>query len=193
MKTLAEILRDADPLGDEPGRTAEQRRRDRERVLTFHDVASKRPRARRAMIAVVAVALVAIVTGYWSVTAAVRFEVRLAEENPASGLRETLVSGTRKIYLQQRAIVTNGDIAEAEVVPGDTATTFNVSIRFTVDGAARMLRATQNHVGRPVAILLDGNVVMAPTVRTPISGAAMITGNYARSDAERIVAGIIGR
>jgi len=92
-----------------------------------------------------------------------------------------------------RAVVTNSDIAEAEVVPGNTASTFNVSIRFTPDGAARMLRATQGHLGRPVAILLDGEVVMAPVVKSPISNAAMITGNYTRAEAERIVNGIIGR
>jgi preprotein translocase subunit SecD len=193
MTTLQTLLRDADPLADEPGRTAEDRRRDRQRVLTFEHVARKRPRARRAMMAIAAVALAALVTGYWSVTAAVRFEVRLAEDNPANGLREILVSGSRRIYLQQRAVVTNSDIAQAEVVPGNTASTFNVSIRFTPDGAARMLRATQGHLGRPVAILLDGEVVMAPVVKSPISNAAMITGNYTRAEAERIVNGIIGR
>jgi preprotein translocase subunit SecD len=145
------------------------------------------------MMAVAAVALAALVTGYWSVTAAVRFEVRLAEDNPANGLREILVSGSRRIYLQQRAVVTNSDIAQAEVVPGNTASTFNVSIRFTPDGAARMLRATQGHLGRPVAILLDGEVVMAPVVKSPISNAAVITGNYTKAEAERIVNGIIGR
>jgi hypothetical protein len=193
MTTLQQLLREADPLGYEPGRTAEQRRRDRQRVLTFEPVPRTRPRARRVMIGVAAMALVAIVTGYWSVTAAVRFEVRLAEESPASGLREAPISGTRKIYLQQRAVVTNSDIAQAEVVQGNTASTFNISIRFTPDGAARMLRATQGHLGRPVAILLDGNIVMAPTVRTPISSAATITGDYTRAQAERIVAGIVGR
>ena len=60
-------------------------------------------------------------------------------------------------------------------------------------GAARMLRATQGHIGRPVAILLDGDVVMAPVVKSPISASAMITGDYSRAEAERIVNGIVGR
>ena len=56
-----------------------------------------------------------------------------------------------------------------------------------------MLTATQGHLDRPVAILLDGDVVMAPVVKSPISGSAMITGNYTRAEAERIVTGIVGR
>jgi preprotein translocase subunit SecD len=191
MKTLAEILRDADPLGCEPGRTAEQRRRDRQRILTSAHLAQKPPR-RIAMMAVAAVALVAIATGYWSVTAAVRFEVRLAEENPASGLRPIVVSATRTIYLQQRAVATNSDVAGAELIPG-SAGTFNISITFTEDGAAKMRRATEGHIGRPVAILIDGDVVMAPVVKSPISRSAVITGNYTKAEAERIVSGIVGR
>lgn len=191
MKTLAEVLRDADPLGYEPGRTAEQRRRDRQRILTSAHVAEKPPR-RIAMMAVAAVALGAIATGYWSVTAAVRFEVRLAEEIPASGLRQTVVSGNRTIYLQQRAVATNSDVATAELIPGSVGS-FNVSITFTEDGAAKMRRATEGHIGRPVAILIDGDVVMAPVVKSPISGSAVISGNFTKAEAERIVSGIVGR
>ena len=193
MTNLWDVLREADPLGYEPDRTPDERRRSRQRVLASAPVAQKPQRSRIAIVGAAAVVLVAIATGYWSVTAAMRFEVRLAEDNPANGLREAPVSGTRKIYLQQRAVVTNSDIARAEVVQGATASTFNVSITLTADGAARMLRATQGHIGRPVAILLDGDVVMAPVVRSPISGSAMITGDYTRADAERIVSGIVGR
>ena len=191
MRQLQDVLRNADPIGYEPDRTAEERRLSRQRVLASAGVAQKPQRSRIAIAGAVAIALVAIATGYWSVAAAMRFEVRLAEDNPVNGLRETPVSGTRKIYLQQRAVVTNSDIAKAEVVQGATASTFNVSITFTADGAARMLRATQGHIGRPLAILLDGDVVMAPVVKSPISSAAMITGNYTRAEAERIVAGIV--
>ena len=191
MKTLAEVLRDADPLGYEPGRTTEQRRRDRQRILTSAHLAQN-PSRRVAVMAVAAVALVAIATGYWSVTAAVRFEVRLAEAIPASGLRQTVISGNRTIYLQQRAVATNSDVASAELVQGSPGT-FNVSITFTEDGAAKMRRATEGHIGRPVAILIDGDVVMAPVVKSPISGSAVITGNFTKAEAERIVGGIVGR
>ena len=40
---------------------------------------------------------------------------------------------------------------------------------FTAEGARKMREATASHVGRPMAILIDGEVVMAPTLRDPIS------------------------
>ena len=70
------------------------------------------------MVAVVALALIGVAGGsrYWprvavDVVAAVRFEVRLAEENPAPDLREAVVSGSaRRIYLHQETIVANTDM-----------------------------------------------------------------------------------
>ena len=68
--------------------------------------------------------------------------------------------------------------------------TFNVTVLFNADGAQNMLRATSSHNGRPIAILLDDRVVMAPIVRSAIRGSAVITGNYTKSEAERIVQGL---
>ena len=99
-----------------------------------------------------------------------------------SGLREAVISGSgRKIYLHPETVVTNSDIAQAEVIQGDGASTFNVSVTFNAGGAAKMLRASQNHIGRPLAILLDGEVVMAPVVRSAVSTSAMISGRYHES------------
>jgi len=55
-----------------------------------------------------------------------------------------------------------------------------------------MRRATMSHLGKPVAILIDGNVVIAPTIKSAIGTAAIITGDYTQADAQRIAAGMIG-
>jgi preprotein translocase subunit SecD len=125
------------------------------------------------------------------VQAAVRFEVRLAEERPAPGLRAAKVaySGST-IYLHDEPIVTNSDIAAAQVVPGNGPSQYRVSVEFTASGAEKMRATTANHVGKPVAILLDGQVVMAPVVRAPIGASALITGNFTRERAEGIANGI---
>jgi len=159
------------------------------------------PQRRVALATIVALAISGIVLTavYWSrtavnVVAAVRFEVRLAEEMPSPGLREALVVGTnRKIYLHSEPVVANSDIAQAQVVQGDSASTFGVSLTFNAEGAAKMLRATQSHLGRPLAILVDGEVVITPVLRSPITTSAIISGNFTRSEAERIVGGILGR
>jgi preprotein translocase subunit SecD len=133
----------------------------------------------------------------WSVfvgdlqAAAVRFEVRLGEDSPAPGLREAKVSGSdRLVYLHDEVIVTNGDIAVARVVPGPGLSEYSVGIEFKASGAEKMRAATGSHIGKLLAILLDGQVVMAPVLRSPISASARITGNFTRPQAERIVNGI---
>src|SRR5258706_15456640 len=181
MKTLPELLRDADPLSYEPRRSAQERRLSRQGVLDSPCAVEERPRRRIVILAAVALTLIGVAAGsrYWSrvavdVVAAVRFEVRLAEETPASGLREVVIPGAgRRIYLHQEAVVTNGDIAQAQVIQVDSLSTFNVSVTFTSDGAAKIFRASQSHIGKPLAILIDGEVVMAPVVRAPITTSAI--------------------
>jgi preprotein translocase subunit SecD len=79
------------------------------------------------------------------------------------------------------------------VIPGDAASTFSVTVTSNADAAAKMLRATQSHMGRPLAILIDGEVMIAPVVRSPITMSAIISGSFTRAEAERIAAGILGR
>lgn len=53
-----------------------------------------------------------------------------------------------------------------------------------------MRRATANHIGRPVASLIDGAVVAAPLLKARISESAVISGAFSRAEAERIADGI---
>jgi hypothetical protein len=153
---------------------------------------------RAAMVTVTAfvVALAAVGAYVWSgggatLQAAVRFEVRLAEEQPAPGLVRAPITGTdRVIYLHTDIVVTNGDISQSRVVPGNGPDRFWVGVEFFPAGAQKMRRATANHVGRPLAILIDGDVVLAPVLRSPIGESAVISGDYTRAEAERIANGI---
>ena len=112
---------------------------------------------------------------------------------PRPGCAQWRSPGDRTIYLHPETVVTNSDIAHAEVVQVDATPAFSVAMRFTTEGATKMRRATEGHIGRPLAILLDGVVVMAPVIRSPVDTEASITGTYTRPEAEKIVAGIIGR
>jgi len=123
--------------------------------------------------------------------AAVRFEIRLAEDTSMPGLRQEKSSRSdRSIYLHDEAVVRNNDIAAARVVQGNGPSQYWVSVDFTPQGAAKMRSATTNHIGRPIAILLDGHVAAAPVLRTPIAESAVISGDFTRAEAERIVKGI---
>jgi len=203
MNTVGDLLRDADPVAHE-AEIAAERVRARDAVVA----AATRPEARSfprrrvvAAAAVVAAMVVAAAAGsrLWPANAtlhaaAVRFEVRLAEATPTLALQPVRVAGSNQtVYLHQDAVVTNDDIAAARVVPGSGPSQFHVAVRFTPDGAEKMRAATAAHVGRPIALMIDGQVVMAPTVRSPISTDAVVTGDFTQAEAERIAAGMLVR
>jgi len=143
-----------------------------------------------ALVGVMALGYGIWVRGTIPLLAAVRFEVRLAEDKPIQGLVVAQVPDSgRVIYLHPEIVVSNDDIAQSWVSQ-DGSDRFNVAIQLLPSGADRMRQATAMHVGRPVAILIDGRVVMAPVVRSPISDSAVITGNFTRAEAERITDGM---
>ncbi|NLT65757.1 MAG: hypothetical protein GXX84_04055 [Acidobacteria bacterium] len=132
---------------------------------------------------------------YWSplinnVQAALRFEVRLVEENPAPGLKAAKLEHGGVVYVHEEVVVTNSDIAKAEVVPRPGEGDFMVSVTFTPEGARKMHAATERNIGKRMAILIDGVIVAAPVIRGTLSEAAVVEGKLTKQEAERIVAGI---
>lgn len=201
MKNLSDLLRQADPLQDDSQRLDKVRNEMRRTVVAAASMARPLPgRAvpRRFILAAAAATLVALtIAGVLggsgdraALQAAVRFEVRLAETEPVPGLVVARLGDSgRVIYLHPEMIVTNDDIAQSWVRQ-DGPDRFGVSVELLEAGAQRMREATANHLGRPVAIMIDGVVVSAPIVRSEISNSAMITGDFTQSEAERIVEGI---
>jgi preprotein translocase subunit SecD len=125
--------------------------------------------------------------------AAVRFEVRLAEDQSAPGLRAARVgTSSRTVYVHPEIVVTNDDIERSSVIGGNAPSQFWIDVRLNAAGAEKMRQATANHLGKPIAILINGDVVTAPTLKSPIGAAAVISGDYTQADAQRIAAGMIG-
>ena|ERR1700719_47339 len=202
MKTIRELLRDGDPLQDEAALPVLERDSRRQAVLV---VSSSREwpnfhsGSRIALFAIVVTTLIvisALGSRIWlpfvgDVQGAVRFEVRLTEYGSAPGLRKAKVSDSGKtVYLHSEVIVDNGDIATARIIPGSNPSQYAVELKFNGSGTEKISKASGNHIGRPMAITLNGQVVMAPTVRSPIGDSAVVTGNFTRAEAERIVNGI---
>jgi preprotein translocase subunit SecD len=204
MSALTDILRDADPLRDEPAWDAHAHRARRSAIVAAAARRAPARPSRRWLVQVVAAATLVVAAGVgWRVApspavnvsaAAVRFEVRLAETTPSSDRHEAVVAASsRRIYLDEQAIVTNADIASAVVVPGDSSSEFSVEVTFTPEAADKMRRATEDHIGEPLAILIDGRVALAPVIRSAIDTSAVITGHYSQTEAERIAAGLVVR
>ena len=202
MSILRSLLQDADPLRHEPPRP-EDLTRVRAAVLRTRPTERAAPaiRAHLKLLAAVSIAAIACVaSGYqfWqhgsrTLVAAVRFEVRLAEDQPIPGLIVGQVGESRRvIYLHPETVVSNEDVAQSWVSQ-ESPDRFSVVVEFLDSGAGRMRQATSAHRGRPVALLIDGRVVTAPVIRSPISDSAVLSGNYTQREAQRIADGIARR
>jgi len=203
MNKIKQLLQEADPLRGEPAVSPIEQDRRRQGILAAARAASSPTEAtKKTQLRVVRLATVAVVVAgilflgslllprsSFHTYAAVRFEIRLAEESPGPGLREVKVDG-RTIYLHPEVVVSNGDIESVELLPGNSPSEFHVGVKFNAEGARRMRAATGDNIGKRMAILIDDEVVMAPVVRSAIESAAEINGNYTKDQAERIVKGL---
>ncbi len=88
-------------------------------------------------------------------------------------------------YVVERKVAVSGeDIVEAAVVFTGTRNEPAVSFRFDARGTRAFAHITRESVGRPFAIVLDGEVISAPVIREPIvGGSGQITGNFTVSEA----------
>ncbi len=60
-----------------------------------------------------------------------------------------------------------------------------VRLLFDSEGTELFSQLTQDNIGKPLAILLDGDIIQAPTVQTAITnGEAVITGGFTSEDAK---------
>jgi preprotein translocase subunit SecD len=86
-------------------------------------------------------------------------------------------SDGQRIAVQRRAIISGDQIADARQDYDQQDGTPNVVLSFDNTGGRRFARITQENVGRPFAIILDGTVLSYPVIREPIlGGQATISG-----------------
>jgi protein TonB len=115
-----------------------------------------------------------------------RFELRLAEYQAGAGLREASLAGSgERVYLYDSALATSADIVEASV--GQDGTRFSLLLTLTPAAGQKVLTATSDHTGRPVAILVNERVMSAPLLSTPMGEFIRITGTFTKEEAEAIV------
>ena len=91
-----------------------------------------------------------------------------------------LVSGdeTGYIVLKRRVVVSGSQLDGAKGSYDENGAPA-VSFSFKAAGAKEFANVTRENVGRRLAIVLDGKVLSAPTINTPITGGqGMITGNF---------------
>ena len=87
-------------------------------------------------------------------------------------------AGAPQIAVERRTLVSGDQLVDANISQ-DQYGTPAVSFRFDSAGGQRFARATQQNVGKPFAIILDGAVISAPVINEPIlGGSGIISGNF---------------
>ena len=85
--------------------------------------------------------------------------------------------------VQKRRTVTGRDLKNARPSLGE----FNrpiVQFSFTPQGAEAFGELTGNNIGRPLAIVLDGGVVSAPTINSRITDEGIIEGDFSQQEVQ---------
>jgi protein-export membrane protein SecD len=95
--------------------------------------------------------------------------------------------GGGTITVQKRIMVDGADLVDAQQSFDPQTGEPDVTFRFNLRGAQKFAQVTSENVGRPFAIVLDGKVISAPVIRTPITGGSgQITGNFTLDEASNL-------
>ena len=87
--------------------------------------------------------------------------------------------GSEEAIVSKRIILSGDNLVDAK--PSMNSQTNETVVSFTLDrvGAKKFGKATSSGVGKRLAIVLDGKIISAPSVREPIiGGAGQISGNF---------------
>ena len=119
-----------------------------------------------------------------------RLEFRIAKKQPEDGFTEVEIESTgQKIYVGSEVIANSKSISAAEVVV-DGSGKPALSVKFTPQGANKMLRATIKNRNDFLAIVIDGKVRSIPVIRDPISSEAMLTGEFRKEELDLLAKAI---
>lgn len=124
------------------------------------------------------------------------FTIRLVSD--AAGptterLPEKTAAGEEARFLdvEKQIIIASSDLTSAAVEAPETGDSrWSIRVELTPEAGRRFEAFTGQHVGRRLAIVVDGVVLMAPTVRTRIGRSITISGNFTEAEVKRLVEAI---
>lgn len=93
--------------------------------------------------------------------------------------------GTRLI-LTPTVVLTERDITGVEVGPGMVEPHYVVYLHLTPDAAARLRPVSLENVGRDMAVVVDGEVLLTAEIRDELPSPFVIEGGYSRGEATRV-------
>ena len=95
-----------------------------------------------------------------------------------------------ELRLVRDVVLDGSGIERAQADRDMTISQWTVSVTFTEAGSQRLFEVTRDNVDRRLAMVVDGQIVTAPTIRSPIRGGAEINGAFDRERAEELAKAI---
>ncbi|MFJ8960836.1 SecDF P1 head subdomain-containing protein [Lentzea sp. NPDC102401] len=89
----------------------------------------------------------------------------------------------------------DGDrVGKAKASPSEYGTDHVVTVEFDAEGARTWSDFTTANVGNQIAILINGRVLSAPSIQSPITGGTtQITGRFTADEADQLARQLVGR
>jgi len=111
---------------------------------------------------------------------------RGGDQRAADTIKPPLCEGGVAWLVYKQVMVEGGDLTDART-GFDQNGRPDIEFTFNATGARKFGQVTQENIGRPFAIILDGKVMSAPTIQTAIlGGRGQITGNFSVEEANKL-------
>ncbi len=95
-------------------------------------------------------------------------------------------SGDGRSYVVEKRVMVSGEMLDSASAGIDQNNRPSVNFALNSAGARKFGKVTGNNIGRPFAIILDGEVVSAPVIQSQIFGSGQITGNFTVSETNEL-------
>lgn len=81
-------------------------------------------------------------------------------------------------------VIEGAEIASARAEQNTNSGGWQISLTMTADGAAKLGAFTEANTGKVLGIVLDGVILMAPTIQARVADAVVISGMFTQMEAE---------
>ncbi len=121
------------------------------------------------------------------------FQIRRVVEEKDSANSETLPFANARpgaetsLRVMKQAVLDAADVASATTQKDPITGDNSVRVTLTEKGKERFAKLTEQSIGKRLAVIVDGKIMIAPVIRERIAGGSLVvTGNLTSKDAEEL-------
>ena len=113
-------------------------------------------------------------------------EARSSGRVPPGAVLMASANGDGTYYVVEKRVMVSGETLDTATSGFDQNNQPAVNFALNAEGARKFGKVTGENIGRPFAIILDGQVVSAPTIQSQIFGSGQITGNFSVAETNEL-------